>query len=277
MTLCEDHAVSTPNTPAGRRVGRPRAQERPADGPEPREELLAVAAELFTTRGYTATSTRSIAERAGLRQASLYHYFDGKEAILADLLEGTVRPSLELAAGLVSRTEASPEARLWALCHADATLLCAGPHNLGALYLLPEVGTERFADFHRLRAELKSAYTGLLATTEPGAHLTPEELALRADLLFGLTESVILIRRAGPGHDPDALAGRPPTPRSGWPAYRSAPWHDCAARALGSSRHGSDPRIPDADLSQAPAVAASGPGCTGIPSSGTPRRRRYQR
>lgn len=207
MTLCEDHAVSTPNTPAGRRVGRPRAQERPADGPEPREELLAVAAELFTTRGYTATSTRSIAERAGLRQASLYHYFDGKEAILADLLEGTVRPSLELAAGLVSRTEASPEARLWALCHADATLLCAGPHNLGALYLLPEVGTERFADFHRLRAELKSAYTGLLATTEPGAHLTPEELALRADLLFGLTESVILIRRAGPGHDPDALAG----------------------------------------------------------------------
>ncbi|MET9624605.1 MULTISPECIES: helix-turn-helix domain-containing protein [unclassified Streptomyces] len=198
--------MSTPNTPTSRRVGRPRAQERPAGGPEPRDEVLAVAAELFTTRGYTATSTRSIAERAGLRQASLYHYFDGKEAILAELLEGTVRPSLEVAARLVARGEASPAARLWALCHSDAALLCDGPYNLGALYLLPEVQTERFAVFHRLRAELKDSYAGLLAATEPGATLGPEELALRADLLFGLTESVILIRRAGPGRDPVALA-----------------------------------------------------------------------
>lgn len=204
--MCEDRGVSTPKTPASRRVGRPRAQERPAGGSEPRDEVLAAAAELFTTRGYTATSTRSIAERAGLRQASLYHYFDGKEAILAELLEGTVRPSLEVAAGLVSRTEASPEARLWALCQSDATLLCEGPHNLGALYLLPEVGTERFAAFHRLRSELKSCYTGLLATAAPGTDLAPEELALRADLLFGLTESVILIRRADPDRDPGALA-----------------------------------------------------------------------
>ncbi|MER7574933.1 TetR/AcrR family transcriptional regulator [Streptomyces sp. NPDC126514] len=194
------------NTRSARRVGRPRAQERPASGLEPREEVLSAAAELFTTHGYTATTTRAVAERAGLRQASLYHYFDGKEAILAALLEGTVRPSLEVAHHLVSRTEASPEARLWALCHADVTLLCGGPHNLGALYLLPEVQTERFAVFHQVRVELKAAYGQLLAASEPGAALGPEDLALRTDLLFGLTESVILIRRADPGHPPQALA-----------------------------------------------------------------------
>ncbi|MFF2567134.1 TetR/AcrR family transcriptional regulator [Streptomyces sp. NPDC058084] len=198
--------MSTPNTPAGRRVGRPRAQERPAGGPEPRDEVLSAAAELFTVHGYTATSTRAIAERAGLRQASLYHYFDGKEAILAELLEGTVSPSLEVARGLVSFTEAAPEARLWALCHSDAALLCGGPHNLGALYLLPEVRTDRFAVFHRVRSELKSCYEELLAATGPGAELGAEELALRADLLFGLTESVILLRRAEPARDPEALA-----------------------------------------------------------------------
>ncbi|MEV4936882.1 TetR/AcrR family transcriptional regulator [Streptomyces zaomyceticus] len=198
--------MSTPNTPAGRRVGRPRAQERPAGGPEPRDEVLSVAAELFTVHGYTATSTRAIAERAGLRQASLYHYFDGKEAILAELLEGTVSPSLEVARGLLSRTEAAPEARLWALCHSDAALLCGGPHNLGALYLLPEVRTDRFAVFHRVRSELKSCYKELLAATSPGAELGAEELGLRADLLFGLTESVILLRRAEPARDPEALA-----------------------------------------------------------------------
>lgn len=203
MALCEDRGVSTPPS---RRVGRPRVQDRPASGLEPRDEVLAAAAELFTTRGYTATSTRTIAERAGLRQASLYHYFDGKEAILAELLEGTVLPSREVARGLAARTEAAPEARLWALCHSDAALLCAGPHNLGALYLLPEVQTERFTDFHRIRSELKSFYAELLAGTEPGAALGADDLALRADLLLGLTESVILIRRADPARDPRTLA-----------------------------------------------------------------------
>ncbi|MFZ3592402.1 helix-turn-helix domain-containing protein [Streptomyces sp. BH104] len=192
--------------PTSRRVGRPRAQERPASGLEPRDEVLGAAAELFITRGYTATSTRAVAEQAGLRQASLYHYFDGKEAILAALLEGTVRPSLEIARDLVARTEAAAEARLWALCHCDVMLLCRGPHNLGALYLLPEVQTERFAAFHQVRAELKAAYGELLAGTEPGSALGAEDLELRTDLVFGLSESVILIRRTAPDRDPGALA-----------------------------------------------------------------------
>ncbi|MGW2282632.1 TetR/AcrR family transcriptional regulator [Streptomyces sp. NPDC001770] len=194
------------STPTSRRVGRPRIQKRPSSGLEPRDEVLAAAADLFTTHGYTATSTRTIAERAGLRQASLYHYFDGKEAILAELLEGTVRPSLEVARGLVSRTEVAPEARLWALCHSDAALLCGGPHNLGALYLLPEAQTGRFADFHRVRAELKSCYDELLAATDICASLGADDLALHTDLVFGLTESVILIRRADSDRDPRALA-----------------------------------------------------------------------
>ncbi|MFF5030264.1 TetR/AcrR family transcriptional regulator [Streptomyces collinus] len=192
--------------PTSRRVGRPRAQERPASGLPPREEVLAAAAELFTAHGYTATSTRAVAERAGLRQASLYHYFDGKEAILAALLEGTVRPSLEIARELVRRTGTAAEARLWALCHSDVLLLCGGPHNPGALYLLPEAQTERFAVFQQVRAELKAAYGELLTDTEPGAALAAEELALRTDLVFGLTESVILIRRADPARDPRVLA-----------------------------------------------------------------------
>ncbi|WP_306317041.1 MULTISPECIES: TetR/AcrR family transcriptional regulator [unclassified Streptomyces] len=194
------------STPTSRRVGRPRAQERPASGLEPREEVLAAAAELFTTRGYTATSTRAVAERAGLRQASLYHYFDGKDAILAALLEGTVRPSLRVAHELVPRADVPPEARLWALCHSDVALLCGGPHNLGALYLLPEVQTDRFTVFHEVRAELKESYAQLLAATEPGSALDARELALRADLVFGLTESVILIRRAAPEREPGSLA-----------------------------------------------------------------------
>ncbi|NUS13882.1 MAG: TetR/AcrR family transcriptional regulator, partial [Streptomyces sp.] len=162
----------------------------------PRQELLAAAAELFTTRGYTATTTRAIAERAGMRQASMYHYVGGKEDLLAELLEGTVTPSLALAQALLADRARPAERRLWELCRADVELLCAGPFNLGALYLLPELRAERFAAFRSARGELRAAYGGLLAATEVGAALSARELALRADLLFALIEGVILAPRA---------------------------------------------------------------------------------
>ncbi|WP_069466239.1 TetR/AcrR family transcriptional regulator [Actinacidiphila rubida] len=181
-----------------RRVGRPRAQGRPESGLSPREELLAAAAELFTTRGYTATTTRALAERAGMRQASMYHYVGGKEDLLADLLEGTVTPSLRLARSLAADEGRPAGARLWELCRSDAELLCSGPHNLGALYLLPEVAAPRFAGFHRARAELKDAYARLLAATAPCAGLAADALALRADLLFALIEGLILANRSSP-------------------------------------------------------------------------------
>lgn len=200
-------------TAAGR-VGRPRATGESGDA---RRDFLDAAAELFVERGYTATTTRAIADRAGLRQASLYHYFEGKEDLLAELLAGTVRPSLELATELLS-SESSRFARLWALCRADIALLCGGPHNLGALYLLPELSVERFDEFRVERAALKSAY-GQLITGDP----------VVTDLVFGLVEGVILTRREAPianvgafaaaGADAAVLiAGCPP---DGLPAVRA--------------------------------------------------------
>ncbi|MEU2421635.1 helix-turn-helix domain-containing protein [Streptomyces sp. NPDC007851] len=185
----------------GRRVGRPRVVQRPDSGLQPRAELLAAAAELFTTRGYAATTTRAVAERAGMRQASMYHYVSGKEELLAELLESTVTPSLAYARELLADDAAPAAERLRALCRADVELLCAGPHNLGALYLLPEVQAERFADFRAVRAELKDAYRQLIAATASGAANGASaggELELRTDLVFGLIEGVILVHRSEP-------------------------------------------------------------------------------
>ncbi|MFJ9033560.1 TetR/AcrR family transcriptional regulator [Streptomyces sp. NPDC102274] len=191
----------------GRRVGRPRADRRPDSGLSARDELLCAAAELFTTLGYAATTTRAVAERAGMRQATMYHYFGGKEDLLAELLESTVAPSLALARELLADEERPAETLLWELCRSDVELLCGGPRNLGVLYLLPEVGAERFAGFRTVRAELKDAYGTLLAATGPGAELDKAELALRTDLVFGLIEGVILVHRSDPDRPVEAFAG----------------------------------------------------------------------
>jgi AcrR family transcriptional regulator len=198
--------MGTTDAGRGRRVGRPRAALRADSGIAPRDELLAAAAELFTTRGYAATSTRAVAERAGMRQASMYHYVSGKEALLAELLESTVTPSLVCARALLADDTVPAEGRLWKLCRADVELLCGGPHNLGALYLLPEVHTERFAGFHAVRAELKDAYRQLLAATAAGGVLAKSELDLRTDLVFGLIEGVILVHRSDPERPVSAFA-----------------------------------------------------------------------
>ncbi|MGI5374149.1 TetR/AcrR family transcriptional regulator [Streptomyces sp. CA-251387] len=188
--------MGTSGEPGSRRVGRPRVAQRPDSGLEPRAELLAAAAELFTTRGYAATTTRAVAERAGMRQASMYHYVSGKEELLAELLESTVTPSLAYARQLLADDATPAERRLWELCRADVELLCGGPHNLGGLYLLPEVRAERFAGFHAVRAELKDAYRQLIAATAAGGTLAKSELDLRTDLVFGLIEGVILVHRS---------------------------------------------------------------------------------
>ncbi|MEV4312655.1 helix-turn-helix domain-containing protein [Actinocrispum sp. NPDC049592] len=175
--------------------GRPRATGEAPGERDSRQDVLGAAAELFVSHGYSATSTRSIAEKAGLRQASLYHYFAGKEDILAELLAGTVRPSLDYAARL-SEKAAEDWAKLWALARFDIGLLCSGPVNLGALYLLPEIGADRFAAFRRERAELKAIYRGLAGAGE-----------ITGDLLFGLVESVIIVRREKPPAEGFAAAG----------------------------------------------------------------------
>ncbi|MEW2049594.1 TetR/AcrR family transcriptional regulator [Streptomyces sp. NPDC051445] len=185
-------------TSSGRRVGRPRAAQRPDSGLAPRAELLLAAAELFTTRGYAATTTRAVAERAGMRQASMYHYVSGKEELLAALLESTVTPSLTCARELLADETRTAEERLRELCRTDVELLCGGSHNLGGLYLLPEVRTERFAGFHAVRAELKDAYRQLIAATAAGGALEKSGLDLRTDLVFGLIEGVILVHRSDP-------------------------------------------------------------------------------
>jgi AcrR family transcriptional regulator len=56
--------------------------------PRPRrEEILESATRLFAERGYEGTSMADLAERVGLRKASLFHHFASKDVLYAAVLE----------------------------------------------------------------------------------------------------------------------------------------------------------------------------------------------
>jgi AcrR family transcriptional regulator len=60
-----------------------RTGRRPG-APDTRDAILAVARRRFATRGYTATSLRSIAADAGVDPALLIHYFGTKEGLFTE-------------------------------------------------------------------------------------------------------------------------------------------------------------------------------------------------
>jgi AcrR family transcriptional regulator len=102
-------------------VGRPRSSLSGRSGATAEEQILDAA--LFSTRGYAGTSTRAIAEAAGLRQPSLYYHFAGKEEIFERLVGYLWRPALSY--GLrVTGADAAPDGRLWALPSYDIEVVC---------------------------------------------------------------------------------------------------------------------------------------------------------
>jgi AcrR family transcriptional regulator len=72
--------VNTQRTRSAR--AGPAAGKRAAQAAIRREQVLAAALALFCEHGYAATSTRRIAEAAGVTEGLVFHYFGAKEALL---------------------------------------------------------------------------------------------------------------------------------------------------------------------------------------------------
>lgn len=64
---------------------------------ERKNEILDVADQLFTQKGYDNTSTNDILEMAGIARGALYHHFKSKEEVMDSLIERYSNQVLEAA------------------------------------------------------------------------------------------------------------------------------------------------------------------------------------
>ncbi|MFJ6415511.1 TetR/AcrR family transcriptional regulator [Paeniglutamicibacter sp. NPDC091659] len=181
------------------RSGRPRSVPNSNLKQSPREQILDAAAELFVENGFKATTTRAIAERVGIRQASLYYHFNDKEEILAELLGASIRPTAEAVRrveALVDSSESAASA-LYALVRFDVETLIKTTHNIAILWLLPEMQNERYDNFRFERQELLQAYGRLgaaAASNEVSTTVSEEQLGA---IMVHMTELIAQLRRAG--------------------------------------------------------------------------------
>ena len=83
-------------------------------GSERRDEILAIAAQLFAERGFAATTVREIADAAGILSGSLYHHFDSKESMVDELVHEMLDRVLAAYRRIVAASD-TPEVALRAL------------------------------------------------------------------------------------------------------------------------------------------------------------------
>jgi AcrR family transcriptional regulator len=85
------------------------------DGAERRAQIRRVAAELFHTRGYRETSMDTIADHVGIKKASLYYYFPGKDQLLVELHEEMIELIISAQEKRVSEGTLTPRQMLLAI------------------------------------------------------------------------------------------------------------------------------------------------------------------
>lgn len=72
------------------------AQPR-TDRPDSRREILRVAEEIFAHKGYAATTTREIAEAAGVTKGLLFYHFQTKQQLYLTVIENLIQSLTQLA------------------------------------------------------------------------------------------------------------------------------------------------------------------------------------
>jgi AcrR family transcriptional regulator len=91
-----------------------------------RDEIVEEATRLFAERGYEGASMADLAERVGLRKASLFHHFASKDVLYAAVLARLLGPVSD-AITRAAMTEASFTERLDALSDALTEVLHQNP------------------------------------------------------------------------------------------------------------------------------------------------------
>ncbi len=150
----------------------PRTSRR--DGEATRERLLQAALELYTTTGYSRTTTPMLATQAGVAEGTIYRHFKGKEQLLNEAWRRAYRAGMDLLKALEGdRVRKAPE-RLALLGRQLVDLAAADP-----------------------------ALMRMMFTTEAEPYLDEPSRAARRDFLDGLVQLVAMgksdgLVRAGP-------------------------------------------------------------------------------
>jgi AcrR family transcriptional regulator len=150
-----------------------------------REELIAIAADLFAEQGFAKVTVDDIGRAAGVSGPALYHHFEGKEAMLGEMLVGISEYLLDGGHRVVAGGGDDVLERLIRF-HAE---FAVDDRSLITVHFRDLVHTSA-VDHEQIRA-LQSEYVALWVEVVHSDHpeLETEQVAAAVHAVFGLINS----------------------------------------------------------------------------------------
>lgn len=126
------------------------------------DKLRREAAALFARKGYDGTSMSEIADRVGVRKASLYNYYASKAELLLDLLQRSLEQWEEACRDSLAG-ETTVEERLATYLGAAVHFGCRNPQAIGIIRLAAgQIPGELGRRVHKLMAHHDAEWRDLL-------------------------------------------------------------------------------------------------------------------
>lgn len=142
------------------------ARPRSADHDQKRRAILDRSAILFARNGYDRTAMAEVAAACGVSKALLYHYYDGKDALLFDILREHLQELIDAAAA-VDRGLA-PRMRLRTLVGALLEAYRdADPQHKIQINEMSKLAPERHRELVGMERELVAIYAEAIAEVLP--------------------------------------------------------------------------------------------------------------
>ncbi|GGO88369.1 transcriptional regulator [Marinobacterium nitratireducens] len=107
--------------------------------------IIKTACQVFADKGFAATKTSEIADKAGLPKANIYYYFKSKEALYRAVLDSVIEPLLQANSHIYEQDEPARALQDYIRAkirisreHADASKVFANEIMHGAPHLSPQ-------------------------------------------------------------------------------------------------------------------------------------------
>jgi AcrR family transcriptional regulator len=159
-----------------------------------REELLEIAAEMFSQQGFAVVTVDSLGAAAGVSGPALYHHFDSKEAMLGEMLVGISHHLLDRGRALRDADLGEDLLDELIAMHVDFAV----DHRALISVQFHDLNHARLDDQRRVRLLQRryvEIWVGALAERHPG--LAPERARPAVHAVLGLINSTPFSPRTG--------------------------------------------------------------------------------
>ena len=192
-------AADSRPTPSLQGVRLPKPTGTAASGEtDRREEIIGVAAEFFSTKGYEATTMQDIADALAVTKAALYYYVPSKQELLQELLR---RIGYQLLGAAQSVADGQPAAQALAGLVRLHLVWIHEQHTLFSMFLLSRSALDEngFEELRQGEREYVELFRRLLAEgIRDGAFRPVDATVFLPALLGSLNNTLRWFHRVGP-------------------------------------------------------------------------------